>query len=412
MYDRTSLIASVDDKACLEFVSQMARHKSYTRSEGEKTLARWMVERMREIGLEAALHPVPGGRYNAIGTWRGSGGGPSLLFSGHLDTNPVSEGWTVDPWGGLVDDKFIYGIGVSNMKAGDAAYFCALRTLVQAGVRLRGDVILTFVVGELQSGIGTRAAIAQGLRADYFINSEPTDLAAMTTHAGSVKFTVELVGITRHMSKREEAVDAIAAACELVPTLTHLTFSGAKDEGHRRINRVNIGVLHGALGKDFNEWRAPQVADFVRLKGAARYAPSQRVEDVLGEIRAVLGALEAKFPGLRATLEAEDANGVPPFEVDPSARIVKVVNEAYREIRGEAQPTGIILPSSYYGTDAAHLAAQMGMEGVVCGPGGRYNTMPDERVDVADYLDCVRLYMLAMLDICEASSKGSRIPIA
>lgn len=41
------------------------------------------------------------------------------------------------------------------------------------------------------------------------------------------------------------------------------------------------------------------------------------------------------------------------------------------------------------------------MEGVVCGPGGRYNTMPDERVDIRDYLDAVRLYLLTMLEICE-----------
>ena len=35
------------------------------------------------------------------------GGNKSLLFNGHLDTNPVTEGWTVDPYAGLVDDKFI-----------------------------------------------------------------------------------------------------------------------------------------------------------------------------------------------------------------------------------------------------------------------------------------------------------------
>ena len=41
------------------------------------------------------------------------------------------------------------------------------------------------------------------------------------------------------------------------------------------------------------------------------------------------------------------------------------------------------------------------MEGVVCGPGGRYNTMPDERVDVPDYLDMTRIYLMVMADICE-----------
>ena len=41
------------------------------------------------------------------------------------------------------------------------------------------------------------------------------------------------------------------------------------------------------------------------------------------------------------------------------------------------------------------------MEGVVCGPGGRYNTMPDEKVDIKDYLDMIRIYLMAMCDICE-----------
>lgn len=49
---------------------------------------------------------------------------------------------------------------------------------------------------------------------------------------------------------------------------------------------------------------------------------------------------------------------------------------------------------------AGHLYASGGMEGIVCGPGGRYNTMPDERVDIPDYLDMIRIYMLAILDIC------------
>ena len=43
------------------------------------------------------------------------------MFNGHMDTNPVTGGWTVDPWGGVRDDDVIYGIGASNMKAGDAA---------------------------------------------------------------------------------------------------------------------------------------------------------------------------------------------------------------------------------------------------------------------------------------------------
>lgn len=403
--DRHALLARVDEKACLDFVSRMVRHKSYSETEGERALAGFMADQMREIGLEAELQPVgEGGRVNAIGRLRGTGGGRSLLFNGHVDTNPVTEGWTVDPWGGLVDEDFIYGIGVSNMKAGDAAYFCATRTLVEAGARLKGDVILTFVVGELQGGVGTIAAIDQGLRADYFINTEPTDLQAITMHAAAFTFIIELTGITRHLSKREEAVDAISAACELIPTLNAMTFSGAKSEEHRRINRAHVGVVHGALGRDLLDWRPPQVADFVKIKGSARYAPGQSEAVVLEDMRRVLAELEGRYPGLKTKLIPEHQVGrpmMPPFEVSPTSPVVQAVNRAYREVRGIEQPTGALTPPGFYGTDAAHLYQRAGMEGIVCGPGGRYNTMPDERVDIPDFLAAVRIYLLAMVDLCE-----------
>ncbi|MFE8115967.1 M20 family metallopeptidase [Brenneria goodwinii] len=398
------LLTSIDTQYCLNFLASMVQHKSYSATEGERRLADYMVEQMRALGLSAELQPVPGERYNAIGTLHGAGGGNSLLFNGHLDTNPVTEGWTVDPWGGKIDDTFIYGIGVSNMKAGDAAYFCALKTLIDAGVKLKGDVVLTYVVGELQGGIGTIAAIEQGIKADYFINAEPTDLQALSMHAGSLMFTIELVGDTRHLSKREEAVDAIMAAVELIPQINTMTFSGAKSPEHLKINRAHIGTVHGALGRDLEEWRPPQVADFVRMKGSARFAPGQTVASVLDDLQSKLDRLTEKYPGLQATLFDDGKRDRPtmlPFEVSPSSRIVQAVNRAYQTIRAEKQPTGAITPPAFYGTDAAHFYQMLGMEGIVCGPGGKFNTMPNERVHITDFLDMIRIYMLAILDICQ-----------
>jgi acetylornithine deacetylase len=405
MTDALAIARNLDEAACLKTVAEMVQHKSYTETPGERKLAEHMVRVMSGMGLEAELQPVEGDRVNAIGIWRGTGGGKSLIFNGHIDTNPVTEGWTVDPWGGKVDDEFIYGIGVSNMKAGDAASLCAVRTLIEAGVRLKGDVILTYVVGELQGGVGTQAAIRAGLTADYFVNSEPTDLQAITMHAAAFVFVIELEGVTRHMSKREEAVDAILAACDLIPRLKDMTFSDAPSDEHRSINRVHVGVIHGALGRELHEWRAPQVADFVRLKGSGRYAPGQTEDNALEDIRRVLADLERRFPGLKTRVEPEaKAAGrttMPPFEVPKDARIVRAINAAYEAVRGRKQPTGALTPPGFYGTDAGHLYEKLGMEGIVCGPGGRYNTMPDERVEIVDYLDMIRVYLLTMTDICE-----------
>jgi acetylornithine deacetylase len=206
-------------------------------------------------------------------------------------------------------------------------------------------VILAYVVGELQGGVGTLAAVREGIRADYFINSEPTDLQALTMHAAAFIFTIELTGVTRHMSKREEAVDAIRVACELVPELTAMTFSDAPTEAHRSINRVHVGTIRGALGRNFEEWRPPQVADFVRLTGSGRHGSGQSEAQALADFRAVLDRLETRFPGLKAEVRIESRDGrptMPAFEVPKEARIVRALNAAYEAVRGSPQPTGVI----------------------------------------------------------------------
>jgi acetylornithine deacetylase len=402
----------VSRKNALDLVSRMVRFDSQTQTSGESELARYLVERMERTGLDARLQEVSPGRYNAIGVLRGSGDGESLLYNGHIDTNPATEGWTVDPWGGLVADGFIYGLGVSNMKAGCASYLAAVETLCRHGLRPRGDVILTFVVGELQGGVGTLRAIEEGVRADHFVNCEPTDLTALTLHAGALNFVIELVGITRHLSKREESVDAIAAACELVPQVNAMTFTGAAGPEHRSVNRANIGVFRGALSRDLVEWRPPQVADVVRLVGTARFAPSQTEESVLADLRALGAELASRFPGLRVTVrkEQEDTGlpDFPPFEVPRESQIVSAVNDAYHAVRGQQQETGAVRPYAFYGSDAAHLLGKAGMTGVVCGPGGKYNTMPNERVDVTDYLDAIRLHLHTIATICGLGPAGDR----
>ena len=125
---------------------------------------------------------------------------------------------------------------------------------------------------------------------------EPTDLNGLTLHAGSFNVEIELTGITRHVSKREEAVDAIAAAAALIPRFNAMTFTGAANADHESVNRANIGVVRGSLSPEFHDWRPPQVADFVRLAGTVRYGPSQSEDECAGgHSRALLGELIGGF---------------------------------------------------------------------------------------------------------------------
>lgn len=386
----------------LRTLKTLVQFDSRTETPGESEITAYLAQRMSQDGLSATLEEAEPGRNNAIGVWKGSGTGPSLMFNGHVDTNPVGEGWTVDPWEGYADEKFLYGIGVSNMKAGCSAYLCAVEQLKEEGFQPRGDILLTFVIGELQNGVGTHAMLRSGWRSDFFVNCEPTDLQALTLHAGAFNFEIDLLGITRHISKREESVDAIAAACHLIPRLNSLTFTGASSAEHESVNRCNVGIVHGALGRGLSEARPPQVSDFARIAGTARFSPSQTLDSVLNDIRDELSRLESQFPGIQTAVRRL-TKGVRPyfnaFSVDPASTIVRTMNRAWRDVRRTEQPTGTIFPCAFFGSDASHLS-DVGMEGVVCGPGGAYNTMPDERVELNDYFDAIAIYKNVIVSIC------------
>ncbi len=396
------VLAAVNDPADLTLLQEMIRMRSYSAGGEESALARKLVADMRTLGLDARLQEVEPGRFNAIGVLRGTGGGKSLMLNGHIDTNPVGVGWTVDPLGGLVRDGFVHGIGVSNMKASCAAFFGAARAVVRSGVRLRGDLGLTFVVGELQGGVGTKKLVAEGIRADHFIVGEPTDLAVMTLHAANAEFAVHTFGVTRHMSKAEEAVSAIDTMYLVIERLKGMAFSGPSNPEHASVRRLNIGSMRAGLGREYFDWRTPQVPDVATIKVAVRYGPGQTGEGVLADVQRELDALTKADPRVRAEIAppaASNTNRTAAFEIAKDAPIVLLVRDAHRLVMRRDPEVGAVAPYRYYGTDAPFLAA-VGSQGVVCGVGGKFNTMPDEKVELTDFHGGTRIYAAVAAAVC------------
>lgn len=394
--------AAVDERELVALLAQLVRMRSYSAGGEEGRIARFMAEQLAGLGLEVTLQEVQPGRFNCVGRWPGAGGGTSLMLNGHLDTNPAGEGWTRDPLGGEVDDRFVYGIGVSNMKAADAAYVAAVRAVQRAGARLRGDVVLAFVVGELQGGVGTVHLLREGVRADRFVVGEPTDLAVLTLHAGSLEFELVTRGRTRHLSKMEEGVDAIGQMVRAMEALRDMSFSGPDHPDYRAVRRLAIGVIQGGLGPEYHDWRPSLLADRCRIRFAVRYGPGQTPDSVEADIEATLDRLRRADPDFVAELRPNRGPHrlvMEPFEVAPEAAIVRTVVDAHRAERGAEPAVGAVAPYRFYGTDAAHLA-RAGMLGVVYGPGGKYNTMPDERVEIRDLCAAARVYARTIVATC------------
>lgn len=404
-------IPEIDESKCLKFLSEFIKIPSHSKSAAEIDAIEYMTKAMLDIGLEAQSFPFIDKddgmqRANSVGVWRGTGVLPdkkTLLFNGHVDVNPVTEGWTVDPVGGVYDKDFIYGIGVSNMKSGCCAYYMAVYLLKKAGFKVSKDCTLTFVVGELQGGSGTVALIEQGKitkDVDFFVNCEPTDIKGLTMHAGSAIVKINVIGDTRHMSKREELTDAILLSMDIINNLTYLTFSSALTETHELVNRCHIGTIRAGLGRNYEEWRQPQVADFSTIQLAARFAPGQNEHIVLEDIKRELKKTKLKYPKLEFEVELVKRDFMPPFEVDPNSDIVTTMNKHFLAVRNYPQPTGVLKPPCFYGSDAGHMYEKLQLQGIVMGPGGKYNTMPDEKVDLVDYFDCIRIFMRLIVDMC------------
>lgn len=401
--DIQHVLAHFDEQELIELLQRMIQHQSYSGNEGP--LAHWLADYMRNIGLVVEMQEVEPDRFNVIGTLKGTGGGESVMYNGHIDTNPVGRDWTVDPFIGHVENGCIYGIGVSNMKASDAAFLAAMNTLVKSDTKLPGDVVITLVVGELQGGIGTVHMLESGLRADWFINGEPTDLSLLTLHAGAFEVSVHVYGRSRHLSKAEEGVNAIEKAAKFIEGLRTLQFSNATKPEYAGINRYNVGAIRGGLGTDYLEWRVPQLPDLCTVKVALRYAPSQTPAGMMADVQALLNRLSSEDPDFRAEIEVIKDPSMGPFEIDVNEPVVQAVKAAHALVTSTEPRVGDVAPYKYYGTDAAHLQ-NYGLKGIVYGCGGKYNTMPDERVEIVDLANCAKVYTVSLLDLCNRRKNG------
>jgi acetylornithine deacetylase len=104
-------------------------------------------------------------RPNVGAILKGSGGGKSLLLSGHIDTVPRSSSeWTRDPFSAVIEDNRLYGLGSNDMKGGIAAMLVAVEAIREAGVRLRGDLMIESIVDEEFGGVNGTLASRLSLR--------------------------------------------------------------------------------------------------------------------------------------------------------------------------------------------------------------------------------------------------------
>ncbi|MEZ5286238.1 MAG: M20/M25/M40 family metallo-hydrolase [Vicinamibacterales bacterium] len=158
-----------------------------------------------------ARHP----RLNVVGTREGLSARPTVHLNGHFDVVPAGEGWTLDPFGGIVRNGRVYGRGACDMKAGIAAAAFAAEAIRRAGIPVPGTIEISGTVDEESGGFAGVAWLAEhgrisSTRTDYCIIPEPLNVDRVCVgHRGVYWFEVAARGHIAHGSMPFLGVSAI-----------------------------------------------------------------------------------------------------------------------------------------------------------------------------------------------------------
>ncbi|WP_324715901.1 M20 family metallopeptidase [Carboxydochorda subterranea] len=386
-----ALKAHLDRDALLDAARALIRIDTTNPPGNEAPAARWVRERMLELGFRDVqlVEPHPG-RASVVGEWGTPGWGAtrSLLWNGHLDVVPAGDAsaWRYPPFAGVVDGGRLWGRGSADMKGAVAAILEAVAILRRAGLRPAGRLVVQAVADEEMLGpFGTQYLVERfPVRADAAICGEPTGLRPFVAARGLLWVEITTTGRSCHASTPHLGVNAVVKMAAVIQSLHGLRFTAR----HPLLGSPTLSVGTIAGGSKTNV-----VPDRCTITLDRRLVPGESPESALAAIEQELRALEASDPDCQARVRV--LHHAQPSEVGPDEPIVQAVARV-RALLGlqPAPPAG--MPGT---TDARFLVNQAGIPTVILGPGqlDQAHTV-DESVAVAELEQAALLYAGILCD--------------
>jgi acetylornithine deacetylase len=332
----------IDRDRLVELALRLVSVPSFTGSEQE--VAELMGDVLEELGLQVQWQQVEDRRANVLGTSVGSGGGPTLMFNGHLDTSYSGR----EPWlqgipgfqpKGFERDGRIYGLGISNMKGALACYVEAVRALQEAGMRLRGDVLIAAVAGEIEKtqqgdaqgaeyrgyAAGSRYLVTHGGAADLCILGEPTENKIVLAHFGSLWLRLSTHGPFVHtaFSEGRRGENSIVRMAPVLGRVLEWLPKWEEEMSYDGVRGVaNIGGIEGGFG-----WRASRTPHRTDLFLDLRVPPDVDMADARRKALDFARSLEG--------VDAEVYVTAPGARIDEGHALVAALDEAHAEVFGE-----------------------------------------------------------------------------
>jgi acetylornithine deacetylase len=390
--------------------------------DGEKTeiveCQKWLESELTKMGYfdKVECYELEKGRPNVVGLKKGEGKGRSLLFNTHSDVVTVSEEqkkkWTVlSPFDGGVKDGMVWGRGATDMKGGGVASIFAVKAIKELGIRLKGDLLLTFVDGE-ESGraqIGIWSLFDKGYTADFAIMCEPTNLENIYNKSkGEIYLDIKIKGESTHICnryktiwpqrRREEqiGVNAIDKMVRIINALNELERSWGLDYYDPDLDpgstTVTVSMIKG--GESFSAQ-----AGECQMMIASMFAPQLTVENVKSQLMGTIEYVARHDHWLKNHMPEVKIPFPPkvPLNVPKDSDAVKTLASSYKQVMGHEPNVG---PCPFVGD--VNYMFEKGVNGVNWGPGDLSMGIhgANEHIPVEQVLNAAKAYAMAAINWC------------
>lgn len=312
------------------------------------------VEFIRAEGTPGDTDRYP--RVNVVARFDGRSPGACVHFNSHIDVVEAGDGWSLDPFAGIVRDGKVYGRGACDMKGGLASSIIATEAFMEVFPDFPGAIEISGTVDEESGGFGGVAHLAKlgyfsKPKVDHVIIPEPLNKDRICLgHRGVWWAEIETKGEIAHGSMPflgDNAVRHMGAVLrafedDLFPALDRkVTRMPVVPDGAKR-STMNINSIHGGQTEDFRPGLpSPNVPDSCRLTIDRRFLLEEDLGTVKSEVTDILDRLKRERK--KFDYEIRDLMEVLPLMTERDAPVVKAVAQGIMEIF-DREPDYVISP--------------------------------------------------------------------
>ena len=412
-YEKVARI--VDEFKTVSILRNLIRIPSYTGE--EKAKADYVAKEMERTGLEVIETYIDfeNGRRNVLGIIRGDGTGQSLMLCAHQDTHYPRLG-EVGGHDAHIEGDRIYGIGTGDSMTPMAAMFGAVDAIKRSGIPLKGDLIFLTTADEMCFKEGACLLEENGIRADYCVMGEATDLDIGIVHSGKAEVEIKTIGKSGYeigaYAKRmgQKVSNAILSMNTIINYLLKME---EEDPYFQKTHpllpgqgaALNIGAIIGGSTGDGDPTRRPgrepgqfglakRTPQYCYLRVNARYWPGQTAEEFYETIKKWVDKAKVEDSSIEAEVNLYLSHGNDPFEISPDADVVQLMKKSIKHVLGK-EPK---LVGNIYSTEGPFYQ-RAGMEFVWCCP-GMMRIGTDEYVTREELMNTTNIYTAMAIKTC------------